>query len=231
MVRRCFPFVLCGVYRIRNLVYDPAGKDLISSFLPAVAEGEGGFVIYRHSGYYNFPMKRPKKGEFAPFHETYLNLLPPRGTAQSLLKKTFKEAQQLLLSLPEEWSDYSYEPGKWTIKQMLVHLIDSERVFSYRILSFMRGDRIALPGFNQNIWMEQVDPSKRSVKDLLKEWKAVRDNTLFLLAQCTEEQSKFPGMASGWKVTPRALFYVIIGHQIHHINVLREKYLAQISAA
>lgn len=171
-------------------------------------------------------MKRPKKGEYAPFHETYLKVVPARGTAQSLLKKTFKEIQQLLAGLPEEMGDYAYAPGKWTIKQMLIHLIDAERVFAYRTLSFMRGDRIALPGFNQDIWMEDVDASKRSMKDLLKEWKVVRDNTLFLLAQCTEEQSKFLGTASGWKMTPRALFFVIIGHQIHHMNVLKERYLS-----
>lgn len=171
-------------------------------------------------------MKRPKKGEYGPFHEAYLKALPTRGTAQSLLKKTFKEAVTLLTALPEEKGDYAYEPGKWTVKQMLMHLIDSERVFSYRILSFMRGDRIALPGFNQDIWMEGVNVSGRTIKDLLKEWKAVRDNTLFLLAQCTEEQSKFLGTASGWKVTPRALFFVIIGHQIHHMRVLSDKYLS-----
>ena len=170
-------------------------------------------------------MKRPKSGEYAPFHENYLKLLPPRGTAQSLLRSSFRNAQQVFSALPEEMGDFSYYFGKWTIKQMLVHLIDSERVFSYRILSFIRGDRIALPGFNQDIWMEEVNPSGRTIKDLLKEWKAVRDNTLFLLKQCTEEQSKFLGTASGWKVTSRALFFVIVGHQIHHMNVLHEKYL------
>jgi uncharacterized damage-inducible protein DinB len=175
-------------------------------------------------------MKRPKKGEYAPFHETYLKVVPSRGTAQSLLKKTFKEALQTFGSLPEEVGDFAYEPGKWTIKQLLVHLIDSERVFAYRTLTFMRGDRIALPGFNQDIWMEEVDVSKRTIKDLLKEWKAVRDNTLFLLAQCSEEQSKFLGTASGWKVTARAMFFVIIGHQIHHMNVLRERYLPEIQS-
>ncbi len=170
-------------------------------------------------------MKRPKKGEYAPFHETYLKVVPSRGTAQSLLRKTFKEIRQLLADLPEEMGDFAYAPDKWTIKEMLMHMIDSERVFSYRLLSFMRGDRIALPGFNQDIWMEEVDVSKRTIRDLLKEWKVVRDNTLFLLAQCTEQQAQFIGTASGWKVTPRALFYVIIGHQIHHMNVLKDKYL------
>jgi hypothetical protein len=172
-------------------------------------------------------IKRPKKGEYAPFHETYLKVVPARGAAQSLLKKTFKEAQQIFGAMPEEMGNYAYAPDKWTIKQMLIHLIDAERVFAYRTLSFMRGDRIALPGFNQDIWMEQVDVSGRTIKDLMKEWKVVRDNTLFLLAQCTEEQSKFLGTASGWKVTARAMFFVIIGHQIHHMNVLKERYLPE----
>lgn len=131
----------------------------------------------------------------------------------------------MLASLPEEKGDYAYAEGKWTIKEMLMHLIDTERVFSYRMLSFMRGDRIPLPGFNQDIWMEQVDVSGRTIKDLLKEWKGVRDNTLFLLKQCSEEQSMFIGMASNWKVSVRAYFYVTVGHQLHHMEVLSEKYL------
>lgn len=170
-------------------------------------------------------MKRPKKDEHAPFHENYLKHVPVRGSAQRLLIRTFKDIQTMLRPLPEEKGDYRYAEGKWTIKEMLMHLIDSERVFSYRILSFMRGDRIPLPGFNQDIWMEQVDVSGRTIKDLLKEWKAVRDNTQFLLKQCSEEQSRFIGMASNWKVSVRAYFFVIIGHQLHHMEVLRERYL------
>lgn len=169
-------------------------------------------------------MKRPKKGEYAPFHETYLKCLPPRGTAQSLLKSSWRDAVQRLGSLPEEKGDYAYAEGKWSIKQLIMHLIDTERVFAYRTLSFMRADRIGLPGFNQDFWMEQVDVSKRTLKDLLKEWKAVRDNTLFLAQQCSEEQSQFLGTASNWKVSVRAYFYVIIGHQLHHMKVLRENY-------
>lgn len=170
-------------------------------------------------------MLRPKKSEYSPFHATYIAALPPRGTAASLLKKTFRETQQLLLSLPPEKADYAYEPGKWTIRQMVMHLIDSERVFALRALWFMRGDRASLPGFNQDFWMEQVDVSNRSLKDLLKEWKAVRDNTLFLLNQCTKEQEKFLGMASNFKVSVRAMFYIIVGHHLHHMGVLKERYL------
>jgi len=151
--------------------------------------------------------------------------VPPRGTVQSLLKKTFKEAQQLCGNLPEEMGNYAYEPGKWTIKQMLIHIIDAERVFAFRALWGMRGDRAPLPGFNQDYWMEVAKVDDRSIKDLLKEWKAVRENSLALAAQCSEEQSMFLLTASNWKVSVRALFFIIIGHQLHHIKVLQERYL------
>lgn len=169
-------------------------------------------------------MKRPKKGEFAPFYEGYMKVVPARGTLQGLLKKSFKEAVQLLGNLPEEQGNFAYEPGKWTIKQVLIHLIDAERVFSFRALWGIRGDRAPLPGFNQDFWMEEAKVEERTIKDLLKEWKLVRDHTLALAAQCSEEQSKFLLTASNWKVSVRALFFIIIGHQMHHMNVLRERY-------
>ena len=170
-------------------------------------------------------MKRPKKGEYAPFSEVYLRCLPPSGTAGSLLKKTFKEAQELLSALPEEKGDYAYEPGKWTLKQVLIHLIDAERIFAFRVLWGLRGDRATLPGFNQVFWMEEAHVEQRSIKDLLKEWKIVRENTLFLRKQCSEAQSQFQITAANWKVSVRALFYIIIGHQLHHMQMLREKYI------
>jgi uncharacterized damage-inducible protein DinB len=169
-------------------------------------------------------MKRPKKGEYAPFYEGYIRSVPPRGTAKSLLKKTFREAQQKFGTLPEEKGDFAYEPGKWTIKQLLIHMIDAERVFAFRTLWGMRADRAGLPGFNQDFWMEEAKVDQRSIKDLLKEWKAVRENTLCLLDQCTEAQSAFQITASNWKVSVRALFFIIIGHQLHHMKVLEERY-------
>ncbi len=169
-------------------------------------------------------MRRPKKGEYAPFHEAYLKMVPSRGTPLSLLRKSFRETQQLLAALPEEMGDHAYAPGKWTIKQLIMHLIDSERVFAYRTLSFMRADRIGLPGFNQVFWMEEVDVSGRTIKDLLKEWKAVRDNTIFLCQQCSEAQSKYTGVASNWRASVRAYFFIIIGHHLHHLAVIQEKY-------
>jgi hypothetical protein len=126
--------------------------------------------------------------------------------------------------MPDEMADFRYAEGKWSIKEMLIHMIDTERVFAFRALWFMRGDKAPQPGFNQDFWMENADVSQRSIKDLLKEWKVVRDNTLFLASQCTEEQSKFMGTASNWQVSARTMFWVILGHQLHHTVILRERY-------
>lgn len=176
-------------------------------------------------------MKRPKPGEYAPFHEAYLAHLPKRGASGSLLKSTYREAARLFGGMTEQQADSSYASGKWTIKEMIMHMIDTERVFAYRALTFMRGDRTSLPGFNQDVWMEQVDVRGRSLKSLLQEWKAVRDNTVFLHNQCSAEQEAFTGTASGWPVSVRAYFWVILGHHLHHIAVVRERYLPVIAKA
>ncbi len=170
-------------------------------------------------------IKRPKKTEYAPYFETYISKVPTRGNYVSLLKKSMREAQQVFGAFPESFGDFRYAEGKWTIKQLLIHLIDSERVFAFRAMWLMRGDAAALPGFNQDHWMDKADVSQRTIRDLLKEWKIVRENTLFLAQNCSEEASKFLGTASGWKSSTRAFFYVILGHQYHHMDVLREKYL------
>lgn len=174
-------------------------------------------------------MTRPKPSEYPTFYQTYLDALPKRGQPRTLLKQTFRETHRILAALTEAQANFAYEPGKWTIKEMVLHMIDTERVFAYRTLSFMRGDRAPLPGFNQDQWMEDIRVQDRSMASLLKEWKAVRDNTLFLLEQCTDEQAQFVGVASNWRVSVRAYFYIIPGHHLHHLSVLRSRYLPHFS--
>lgn len=170
-------------------------------------------------------MRRPGKNEYSPFMATYIQALPPRGTASSLLRSTWKETLDIFGKIPEEKGDYAYGEGKWTVKQVLIHMIDTERVFAFRLLWFARGDRAPLPGFNQDFWMEYSDVSNRTIKDLLKEYKLVRDHTLMLLKFTSEEDSKRTGMASNAVLSVRALFFVIAGHHIHHLNIFRERYL------
>jgi DinB superfamily len=170
-------------------------------------------------------MKRPRPGEWAPFHDTYMAHVPKRGAIDTLLKKAFRDAQTTFGALSETQGDFAYEPGKWTVKQLLIHLIDAERVFAFRTLWFMRGDRAPLPGFNQDHWMEWADTRDRTVNDLLKEWKHVRQNTLFLFEQCSEAQSQMTGVASTVKVSVRACFCIILGHQLAHMHTFRARYL------
>jgi len=174
-------------------------------------------------------VKRPKKEEYASFYQTYLDKLPARGTANSLLKTSFKDIQQLLKDCPEETGNYAYAPDKWTLKQVLIHIIDTERVFAFRALWGIRADRATLPGFNQDFWMEQAPVDTRSLASLLKEWKAVRENTLALLGQCSEAQSMQTITASNWSVSVRALFFIIIGHHLHHVAVIRARYLPELA--
>jgi DinB superfamily len=170
-------------------------------------------------------MKRPKRDEYSSFHATYIDVLPPKSSVKTLLNQAWKETVQLLSKLPEEQGNFAYEPGKWTIKQLLLHCIDTERVFAHRVMWWMRGDKAALPGFNQEFWMEFADVNQRTTKDLLKEWKVVRDNTLFLLNNCSEAQSLQRGTASNFNSSVRAYFYIIAGHHTHHLNVFKAKYL------
>lgn len=170
-------------------------------------------------------MKRPNANEYPEFFGTYIKQTPKRGALPGLLRKAWKETNQLLAGLPPEMGDFAYAPDKWTIKQMLIHMIDAERIFAFRALWFMRGDRAPLPGFNQDFWMQEVDLGARSVNDLLKEWKLVRDHTMLLIKHCSEEQSQMTGTASNWKMSVRALMWVILGHHLHHLEVLKTRYL------
>lgn len=170
-------------------------------------------------------MNRPQPGEYAPFHQTYISALPPRGAARGLLDRSFRETEKLLKYCTDEQADYAYAEGKWTLKQLVMHLIDAERVFAFRALWFMRADRAPLPGFNQEFWMEQVDVQNRSMKSLLREWKSVRENTIALIDQCSAEQAAFTGNASGWQTSVRAYFYIIAGHHFHHLKIIQTHYL------
>ncbi len=175
-------------------------------------------------------MRRPKKSEYAEFFQGYIDKVG-KGSITAIHKRTFKACTQAFRLIPESRADFAYEQGKWTVKQLLIHLIDSDRVFAFRAMAFMRGERLALPGFVQDQYVENAVLDGRTIKDLLAEWKAVHQNTLFLLKQCTPEVEGNLGKASGRTITPRALFYIIPGHHMHHLQILRERYLPALGLA
>ena len=119
---------------------------------------------------------------------------------------------------------YAYAEGKWTVKQVLGHMADTERVFAYRALCFSR-ESIALPGFDQDVYMQKATFNSRSMEDLACEFKCVRESSLYLLNAMTEEQSLQKGTASGNPLSVRALAYMMAGHEMHHLKILKERYL------
>tara|TARA_R110002012_G_scaffold30859_1_gene93248 strand:- start:4135 stop:4653 length:519 start_codon:yes stop_codon:yes gene_type:complete len=163
--------------------------------------------------------------EYNPFYQTYVMAL---GEVE--LIEELKRGKSIFLSLfeeiPEEKLNYAYAEGKWSLAEALVHMIDTERIFQYRALCIARNDKTPLPGFDQDTYVPYSNADNRSKSDLIEEYKAVRDSTISLFDSFDEEAIKRIGVASGSKMSVRALGFIICGHQAHHVRILRERYLA-----
>jgi uncharacterized damage-inducible protein DinB len=125
----------------------------------------------------------------------------------------------------EELGDHVYEEGKWTVKEIVQHLIDTERIFAYRVLRFMRQDATELAGFDENEYARKADVSKRKLSSLLEEYQIVRLSNCYLFNQLSEEEFNYVGTANGNQISIGAIAFVMIGHAIHHFNVIQERYL------
>ena len=167
---------------------------------------------------------RPAPDEFAPFYAAYLRLVPDGDVLESLEKQR-KETAKLLGGIPEATGGHRYAPEKWSIKGVVGHVVDSERVFAYRALSIGRGDPTPLPGFDEKAWGEQSNFDDRTLKDLLTEYGLVRDAPLALLRTLPPAAWSRRGTANTFPVTVRALAWIIAGHERHHVKILKERYL------
>jgi len=168
-------------------------------------------------------INRPQPDEYSAFAARYVNLVGDEPILE-ILKNNQQSTYEIFTGLSSGKADYAYAEGKWTIKQMLGHMADTERVFAFRALAFSR-EAIELPGFDQDVYMEGTTFNSRSLKDLANEFKTVRESSLYLFKSLTENQSTQKGIASGNPVSVRALAYMIAGHELHHINILKERYL------
>jgi hypothetical protein len=168
---------------------------------------------------------RPGASEYAPFYAGYVAGVPD-GDLIALLEQQAAETVALLAGLSETRCDHRYAPGKWTIREVLGHIVDGERVFSYRALTFARGDAGPLPSFDENAWAAASNAGRRTMKDLLAEYRAVRAATVALLRSFGEAEFARSGIASKNPVTVRALAYIVAGHERHHLKILRERYLS-----
>jgi len=171
-------------------------------------------------------IEKPKRGEYPPYAIMYIKLLPNDGMVLQHLKNNFVAIKNFILSLPEQKLTYKYAEGKWTIKEMLVHIIDDERIYAYRAMCFARNDKTKLPGFEQDEYAFFSEANKRDIKNILEEYEAVRNATIALFNGLSDEALLRKGTANKKKATVRAMAYHIAGHEMHHINILREKYLS-----
>jgi len=168
-------------------------------------------------------INRPQPDEYSAYVARYVDLVGNKPILK-ILEQLQQSTYNLFTNLSADKANYAYAEGKWTIKQVLGHMADSERVFAYRAFAFSR-EAIELPGFDQDVYMEKTTFNSRSLEDIANEFKTVRQSTLYLFRSLTEEQSTQKGIASGNPVSVRALAYITAGHEMHHIKILEERYL------
>jgi uncharacterized damage-inducible protein DinB len=169
-------------------------------------------------------MPRPKPTEFPEYFGRYIS----RVDADSLVEAIPAYARALenfYDLLPEEKSDYRYAPGKWTLKELLQHVVDTERIMSYRLLRIARKDKTPLASFDENTFAEHSRANERSFNDIKEEFLAVRKSTDMLIRSLNEEQLSELGTAGNKPVTANAVGYIIFGHMLHHKEVVEQKYL------
>jgi uncharacterized damage-inducible protein DinB len=170
-------------------------------------------------------IEKPEEGEYAPYTISYIGLLPDDGLVLQHLEDNLNATTDLMLSLPEEKLLFRYAAGKWTIKEILQHLVDDERIYAYRALRFARNDETELPGFEQDDYALYSGANGRDIVDILKEFAAVRRATISLFEGFDRAALQRAGVADGKVMSVRAAAYHIAGHELRHLNIIRERYL------
>jgi uncharacterized damage-inducible protein DinB len=169
-------------------------------------------------------MARPQIGDFNDYAKGYVNAAKGE-TVQDLIANHSADFLAFLNAIPEAKADFAYADGKWTVKQLLQHMIDTERIFAFRAVTFARKDTVTLSGFDENSYAEAAPANHRSLADLKLEFSLLRQSTdLFLQSLLDADLLQF-GIASNHRITVNALAFIIFGHNQHHKKILIEKYL------
>lgn len=166
----------------------------------------------------------PDLSRVGNWYHGYIKMVPEDNLTAAFSNKD-NNLIAFLDSIPESKHDYRYAEGKWTIKEVLQHIIDAERVFAYRALRFARKDQTPLPGFDENLFAENSKASTRKWNDLMEEFKCVRRSSEMFFNSLDEDQLEANGISSNSPIYVRALGYIIIGHPLHHQKILKERYL------
>lgn len=169
-------------------------------------------------------MRRPEAGEYAPYYDGYIKLTRGTDFLQNM-EDSADELVHLLENIPPEKRQYAYAEGKWTVEQMLQHIIDCDLVFSFRALWLVRSGGGNLEGFEQDEWARTTQKSQRNWDEMLTEFKRLRDFSISMFHSFDEKGLEIKGTVSGNNTTVRRLGFIMAGHTFHHIHILRTKYL------
>ncbi|AWP29681.1 squalene--hopene cyclase [Paenibacillus glucanolyticus] len=167
---------------------------------------------------------RPDSHEYLPLAEPYVSLVP-EGSITEILQQQHDETLKSLSDLTEEQANYKYAEGKWSLKQVVGHIADVERLWNYRILYIARGDAREFSGYDREIFVRNSPFGSLPLREALKDYAAVRQSSITLIGSLTEEALLREGTFNNYPLSARAAAYVIAGHELHHLNILRDKYL------
>ena len=168
-------------------------------------------------------ISRPAKDEYGLYYETYISKVPDQDLHQ-LLASQIEVTCEMLSKVPESEADVAYAPRKWTIKEVVGHMVDTERIMAYRLLRVSRGDETPLPGFEQDDYVRGGNFQARTMASLIEEFRVARASTLALLRGLDGATLTRRGVADGKPVSVRALAYIIAGHERHHVGILQARY-------
>jgi hypothetical protein len=169
-------------------------------------------------------IEKPDATEYLSYYGRYVSLVP-EGNILAVLSSQMDDTLSRLRSIPESRAGFRYAPGKWSIRELVGHMIDTERIFAYRALRFARNDKTPLSGYEQDHYINNASFDAYPLGELAGEFESVRRASLFMFKHLDQEAWKRRGLANESEVSVRALAYIIAGHELHHMDVLRNKYL------
>ncbi len=172
-------------------------------------------------------LQRPTENEYPKYYVPYVQAVSEGGLTE-ILQEHLEKMTELFEGISEKDGLFRYAENKWSIKEVLGHITDTERIMSYRLLRVGRGDQTELAGFDENFFVQGAKSNQRSLKDLLEDFNATRNATISLIKNMPEEAWRNKGYANNSPITTRAIAYIIAGHEAHHRNIIKDRYLAKL---
>ncbi|NMD71023.1 DinB family protein [Bacillus sp. DNRA2] len=163
--------------------------------------------------------------EFAPYYAPYVNRVP-EGDIIEILSSQLEKTLNFILAFSDDEALFRYGAGKWSVKEVIGHIIDTERIMAYRLLAIARGETVSLPGFDEQLYVKNAQFDQLSVKELSRSYEIVRQSTTQLLKSIPHDAWTRKGLANGTETTVRALAYIIAGHELHHLNIIEKRYIS-----